>query len=249
MSQPWDVVAAALGSSLLTSAGTFGLVRWQAALQSRAASRDRLREACVRLASHGQSLALRARILRQTAVSRSGIGEGLDVALHYRKPLDLMELSDWLAADLHPMIEAQSVIEITADADIIRVASDLMVAAASVLGTATSFARMDGTTPKGGRDAARRFLSTLRPLYDDPKTEAAIVDAVRELGRQLRLFTRLTRDRLGVNDPDAVIRAFPGLFVDAADGSVPPPADSPFGETSGVERETSGSGSFEGRVR
>ena len=39
---------------------------------------------------------------------------------------------------------------------------------------------------------------------------------MRELGRELRKFARVTREHLGVNDPDVVIRAFPELFAEVA---------------------------------
>lgn len=226
MSEPWAVVAAALGSSLLTSAGTFGLVRWQAVLHSRAASGDRLRLACVQLASRGHSLALRAGALRQTALSRSGLGEGIDVAFRYRKPFDQMELHDWLAVDLTPMLEAQSVIEVTADEEIIQAGSELVLTASSVLNKATSFAATNETSPGNWSEKLVRWVRALRPLHPDPETEEALTQAVRELARQQRRFTSLTRDRLGVNDPEAVIRAFPEMSLDTA-GSADPESAAP----------------------
>ncbi len=65
---------------------------------------------------------------------------------------------------------------------------------------------------RAGRIVSR--FQALVPLRRDPEVEKAIQETVRELGRELRKFTRVTRERLGVNDPDVVIRAFPELFAE-----------------------------------
>ncbi|MGH2447161.1 MAG: hypothetical protein ACRDFS_00935 [Chloroflexota bacterium] len=182
----------------------------------KAADADRLREACVQMGGHALSFALRAHTLYLTAVVRSGIGEGLDVVLYYRKPLDPMELADWLAVDLKPMLEAQSLIEITAGEELVRAASGLVLAAMGVLEKASN---ATSSSPGPGTSAWDRLVVRFRalvPLRRDPEVEKAIQLAVRELGRELRKFARVTRDRLGVNDPDVVIRVFPELFAEAA---------------------------------
>lgn len=216
MNEAWAVVAAALGSATLTIAGTFWLEQWRLGRAGKAAHNDRLREACVQMGAHALSFALRAHALYLTAVFRSGIGEGLDIVLYHRKPIDPMELADWLAVDLKPMLEAQSLIEATAGEELVRAAADLVLAAMAVLEKASSV-----TSSSAGPDASvwRRIVSrfqALVPLRRDPEVEKAIQETVRELGRELRKFTRVTRERLGVNDPDVVIRAFPELFADAS---------------------------------
>ncbi|MHB8289438.1 MAG: hypothetical protein ACYDEY_09415 [Acidimicrobiales bacterium] len=214
MNEAWAVVAAALGSAFLTIAGTFWLEQWRLGRAGKAAHNDRLREACVQMGAHALSLVLRAQALYLTAIFRSGIGEGLDIVLHHRKPIDPMELADWLAVDLKPMLEAQSLIELTAGEELVRAAAGLVLAAMAVLERAGR-----ATSSPAGPDASvwHRFVSRFKalvPLHRDPEVEKAIQETVRELGRQLRKFTRVTRERLGVNDPDAVIRAFPELFAD-----------------------------------
>ena len=237
MNEAWAVVAAALGSATLTIAGTFWLEQWRLGRAAKAADSDRLREACVQMGGHALSFALRVHALYLTAVVRSGIGEGLDIVLYYRKPIDPMELADWPAVDLKPMLEAQSLIEITAGEELVRAASTLVLAAMGVLEKTSS-----ATSSSAGPDASvwHRIVSRLQalvPLHRDPEVEKAIQQAVRELGRELRKFARVTRERLGVNDPDVVIRAFPELFAQAApigqepgkpepEGGVVQPADS-----------------------
>lgn len=216
MNEAWAVVAAALGSATLTIAGTFWLEQWRLGRAAKAADSDRLREACVQMGGHALSFALRAHALYLAAVVRSGIGEGLDIVLYHRKPIDPMELADWLAVDLKPMLEAQSLIEVTAGEELVRAASDLVLVAMGVLEKTSS-----ATSSSAGPDASvwHRIASRLQalvPLHRDPEVEKAIQQAVRELGRELRKFARVTRERLGVNDPDVVIRVFPELFAEAA---------------------------------
>lgn len=218
MSTAWPVVVAALGSASLTIFGTFWLERWRMSRADRGASNDKLSEACVQMSSHALALALRAHTLYLTAVLRSGIGEGLDVALHLRKPIEPMELSDWLFADVRPMLDAQSVIEVTSGNELlIRSAADLVLAAMTVLDKASDIG--ESSAQQVDRRVISRLGTWLRqgvvPLRRDPEKERAIRQAVRDLGQQVRQFARVTREHLGVNDPDAVIRAFPELFADA----------------------------------
>lgn len=217
MTDAWAVVAAALGASALTIIGTFWLERWRLARAEREAQKDRLREACVQMGSHALAFAVRAHALYLTAIVRSGIGEGLDVVLYHRKPLEPMDLADWLAVDLKPILESQSLIEVTGDEELVRAAADLVVAVMTVLekaSNATPSAQIDATP---WHRIVHRFRALI-PLRRDPEVEKAIQRAVRELGRELRRFARATRARLGVNDPDVVIRAFPELFAEV-DGS------------------------------
>jgi len=216
MNEAWAVVAAALGSATLTIAGTFWLERWRLGRAGKTAHNDRLREACVQIAVHALSFAIRAQILYATAVFRSGIREGWDIALRHRKPIDPMEVADWLAVDLKPMLEAQSLIEATAGEELVRAAADLVGAARAVLKKVSK-----ATTSSAGPDASgwRRIVSpfqALVPLRRHPEVEKAIEESVRELGRKLHKFMRVTRECLGVNDPDVAIRAFPELFADAS---------------------------------
>lgn len=216
MNEAWAVVAAALGSAFLTIIGSFWFERWHMSRAARGANDDRLREACVQLASHALVLALRAHTLYLTAVTRSGIGEGIDVALYHRKPADPMALTEWLLEDLKPMLQAQSVIEVMGDQTLIRGAASVGLAGMAVI-SASSNPNLTRVSPVNA-GAIRRihaWLRTLPPIHRDAEVELAMQQAIRELGKQLRRFASLTRERLGVNDPDAVIDAFPRLFTDA----------------------------------
>jgi hypothetical protein len=212
---PWAVVVAALGAAFLTIAGTFWLERWRLARSGREADEGKLREACVQMDSHALRLVVRANAIYLTALVRSGLGEGLDILLHQRKPLDPMELTDWLSQDFGPMLEAQSFIELVGDRDLIQAAASLVVAAVEVVGKASSvgepLGRRDGESI---RERGLRWGRRLAAVRKDPELEKEIQRATRDLGRQVRRFASVTRKRLGVNDPDAVVLAFPELFAD-----------------------------------
>ena len=215
MAEAWAVVAAALGSALLTIVGSFWLERWRVARSERRATGERLREACVQLNGRALNLSFRANALYITSIFRSGLTEGLDVLLHYRKPVDPMELTDWLLQDLKEMVQAQSLIEVLGDRELIRSAADLVLAGSVVLEKASDITKQQ--TPPANAGIGKRvlhWLGTLRSLRRDPEVEQGISEAVAELGRQARRFAALTRERLGVNDPDAVVAAFPHLFAE-----------------------------------
>lgn len=216
MSAAWAVVAAALGASFLTILGTFWLERWRMARAARADNNERLREACVRLNGHAQGFIMRCHGLYLTSIMRSGIGENIDVTLHYRKPADPMVFTEWLLQDLHPMWQAQSVIEMSGDRALIRAGADVIVAAGNVLARASAITD-SRIAPPGARirERLRIRLRSLVPLRRSSEVERTMIEAIRDLARKLRQFARLTRERLGVDDPNAVIAAFPQLFAES----------------------------------
>jgi hypothetical protein len=128
MTDVWPVVAAALLSSGLTVVGTFWLERFRNHHASQVARRDQLRAACGQINSHAISLALRSNALYLTTVLRSGTGEGLDVVLYRRKPIDPLELSSWLLPDWEGITQAQMTIELFVDA-VIRAFPELFAEA------------------------------------------------------------------------------------------------------------------------
>ncbi len=220
MNEAWAVVTAALGASLLTTVGTYWIEHWRAARAERRTEQDRLRQACGQLDAGASAFVLRCTALYQTTILRSGITEGLDIALHHRKPTDPMELADWLGKDLGPMLAAQSVIKLSGNEELMRSAADVVLAAMEVLGKASEVAgRRELDPSERGGGTVGRWLRGLVPLHSDPAVEAAIQEATRLLGRQMCRFARVTREHLGVNDPEAVIRAFPGHFADAGGSS------------------------------
>jgi hypothetical protein len=168
--------------------------------------------------SHAISLALRSNALYLTTVLRSGIGEGLDVVLYHRKPIDPLELSSWLLPDWEGITQAQMTIELFADEDVIRSAAEVVLRAMAVMDASTAaFKRPADSAQPRWRRAVHHMYGNLVPLKRSEDAEQSMQEKVREMARELRQFASLTRKRLGVNDPDAVIRAFPELFAEAGE--------------------------------
>ena len=214
MADAWAVVAAALGASFLTIAGSFWLERWRGRQAARTSWHDQLRTACGQLNSHAISPTLRSNALYLTTILRSGIGEGLDVVLYHRKSIDPLELTGWLLPDWEAITQAQMSIELFGDEDLIRSAAEVVLRAMAVLEASTSaFRRSDDQSQRGWRRATRRVYSNLVPLKRSEAVEHEVRETIKDMGRSLRQFASLTRKRLGINDPEAVIRAFPELFA------------------------------------
>jgi hypothetical protein len=221
-SAAWAVVAAALGAAVLTSAGAFGLeqVR-ERRIETRQRKAD-LRRACGELIACAQRLTHRSGFLNLTVYSRSGFSESLDIAMHHRKPIDLLELGDYLDRDFGPMLRAQSTIWMIGDEELISGATRVILAAGDVI--AKSAALPPDAIPDDDPGAATLIaqrLKSFRSLKKDPAVEAARIESIRELGRSCWLFGQITRKRLGM-DVDDLLRAFPAFTTDvnpAAGGS------------------------------
>lgn len=88
------------------------------------------------MAAASMAFLVRAGSLRSAMHVRSGIGEGLDIVIRLRKPVDPMELHDWLAKDFTPLNDAYARIQVSGTADAVEAASALIDACADVLGAA-----------------------------------------------------------------------------------------------------------------
>jgi hypothetical protein len=214
----WAVVAAALGAALLTTGGAFLLDRYKAGSAAETVDRNELMAACVDLISRAQKLSHRAGFLHETMITRSGLSEGMDIALHHRKPLDQLEIGDYFLVDLGPMLEAQARVWLSGDEDLITHAGGILFASAELMGKSTALPT--DRRPSEGDTAKERMIKRargLKSLERDPELEAARNQALRELGRACWQFGQVMRARLGVKDVEALFRAFPGFHGAPAD--------------------------------
>lgn len=134
-------LVAALGSSGLTGLVALGVFLLQDGRQRKAANRSALHSAYAKLLTRSMSVAMRARALGETARFRSGLTEGIDIVTRQRKPVDGLELHDWMAQDLVPLNEALDEIWTRADQEGIRLANDVVSKCADLLGGSTSFSK------------------------------------------------------------------------------------------------------------
>lgn len=104
----WIPLLAAFGASALTGVAAFGVSAWQASRAEKDVLATQRRHAYSRLLAVTGNVVHSAHVLRLTQELRSGVGEGIDVALRVRKPLDPFELGQWMRNDLEPMYSAWS---------------------------------------------------------------------------------------------------------------------------------------------
>ena len=122
--------------------------------------------------------------------TRSGFNERLDLALRLRRPLDPMDLHDWLAEGFEPINQAWSKIEIVGLAEAVGVVTDLVDACADVVGLATQLGEGRG-----------RFGTYIRGLEWTPNQQEELDSAVKRVIKQRGAFVRLARKELGKDVP------------------------------------------------
>lgn len=134
----WAPVIAALGSSFLTVLGTFGVTERQRTKREQASARLDRSTAYGDLLARSTTLSLRAGALGNAMRLRSGLTESLDVLLRLRRPLDPLELHDWIDKDVGPITEAWSRVWAVGTQEAIEMANRLVLACMDVLSSATS---------------------------------------------------------------------------------------------------------------
>jgi len=209
---------AALGSSALTGLASLGVVAYREWRRGKAHDRDDLRTAIGELLSRSMAVSYRAITMGQTMKTRSGLKEGLDIVFHHRKPVDPMELHDWMAQDLVPLHAALDQIWTRWDQEGIRLANDVVGKCVEVLGVSTA------TTPVGtGLDRARIWAAGERWT---PEMIAANEEAVKQLAHARKRLADYARATLGLPAADlfaqvAAVRE-DAKAIDAAEASEQP---------------------------
>lgn len=187
-------MAAALGAALLTSLGSLGVVGYQERRRGQASDRGALHSAVLELLTRSTAVGLRAQALRDTIRSRSGLGEGVDVMLRYRRPFDAMELHDWQAQDLVPLNAALNQVWTRGDREGIRLADDLVSKCAELLRVSTARAPT--------RTAAKWLL---KAVFGERWTSESLAAQQRALDDMLASRRRLAdyaREKLGMDAAD-----------------------------------------------
>jgi hypothetical protein len=133
----WAPVVAALGASLLTMLGTWGLYQLQRRHTSRAAERQGQFAAYLEVLSRSFTFALRASALGDAMRLRSGLGEGLSIALWHSRPLDPLDLHDWMDKDYRPLTDAWTQVWAVGTQQAIDAADGVMMACRELMTTAT----------------------------------------------------------------------------------------------------------------
>lgn len=126
MSSYWIPVVAALGASALTGLVAFGLDDVRARRERRERLKERRQLAYAEMISHAAALALAAGSMSLTAKLRSGLVEGMDIVFRHRKPIDPLDLHDWLMKELGPMLDAMAEIWVVGTPKAVVAANELL---------------------------------------------------------------------------------------------------------------------------
>lgn len=119
---------------------------------------------------------------------RSGLKEGIDVTLKFRKPADALEIHDWLASDVAPLNAAWSVIWARGDQETIRLANQLLHACGELVGGATT--RSPATT------LASRLTRFIAGEKQTPELEQDLASAVKNVANAREQLAQHARKTL-----------------------------------------------------
>jgi hypothetical protein len=189
----WTAVAA-LGASALTAVTSFLLIAYRERHADRASARSALHKAVVELLTRSLAITLQAKTAGDMMKVRSGLIEGVDIATHTRKPLDHLELHDWMFREWGPLTTAWGEIWTRGDQKLIRLANDLIDCCAEIAGVSTEH-QPAATTP----ERVRRYLVGERWTKEMLSAHEASLKRLAHARRDLALHGRAN---LGVGPVD-----------------------------------------------
>jgi hypothetical protein len=195
----WTAIAA-LGAAGITGLTSFWLLRYQEGRREEAGRRQALSAACNEILWHSMGLLMRANNLANMAVARSGVKEGLDIAMRVRRPLDFLEVYDWMAKDWSPLSGGWSAIWLAGDQELVRLANDVLSHSGAVM---TAFMLPE---PPGQSERASRWFLGVRPTPADKAKQEA---AVKDLASARKRFAEYSRSLLGVDSIDVFAQLAP----------------------------------------
>jgi hypothetical protein len=185
----WAIVVSGVSGGILAIIAAWGSAFYQQrALGEREAAAARNR-AYLELLTRSMTLAQRAQALRLTARLRSGLTESLDVLLRQRRPLDPMQLHDWMMEDMRPAYQAWSDSWIAAPPTVVEAANQLIAACAEVIGD------IGYDFPSDRRGRLHAIVAGVQADHD---ADAAFQRKIEKLGEVRRRFAALIRQETGV---------------------------------------------------
>lgn len=223
-----QLIIIGLGSSGLTGLVAFGIEAWRLRRRVSDVRDDKLIEACAKMISSAQKIIFKAAALHMTMQIRSGLRESLDVLLHQRKPIDVLELNDYLLVEQGVILDAQAVMWLLGDEALHKSGGDIVAAVQELIVASTALPPSRQMNPSD--DVIGKVTTALRgltPLEHGPELEAKIDESARKLGRSCAALVPVMRKSLKVKDVDALFRAHPGLLpVDSDAGPAEEPGTS-----------------------
>ncbi|TYB94053.1 hypothetical protein FXF53_27400 [Micromonospora sp. WP24] len=177
-------VIAALVASGLTASASIGVVAVQAWLARIREDRAALQRSYVALLALSLRLAQKAEVLRRQKHFRSGLREASNLLWGSQKPLDLMELHDWLTADMAALEAAWAEVWVSGDAEGIRLSNDVVDGFSNVMEAAMQ------TSGKRDMQDEDDLMQALRQFAEARRLLALHVRRVMKARpREVELFT------------------------------------------------------------
>ncbi|MFJ2651832.1 hypothetical protein ACIO1C_34550 [Streptomyces sp. NPDC087420] len=197
-------LTAALGASALTAFASLGVIWIQEWLRGRASDTDALHVAMNSVLTRSLAVGMRAQALGQMMRLRSGLVEGFEVAARQRKPVDPLELHDWMAQEIAPLNAAQMEIWARADQEGVRLANDVVGRCMDLLG-----ANIAQSPTRNGWERIRKWAVGERWTTEIQEEHER---ALRELAASRKHFAEYARHSLGRRAVDvfAQVQADPG---------------------------------------
>jgi len=156
--------------------------------------RDR-RQAYTQLLGAAMMVVHTAGMMRVTMITRSGLREGVDIAIRLRKPIEPFDIDDRLRRDWEPLFEAWTHIWAVGSPEAIQNANRLLDTAVEVLGT--------GTRRGEATEGVARWL--LGEKFT-PEQTANFMKQVRALAQARKEFGELMRRELGSEVAELFLR-------------------------------------------
>ncbi len=216
----WVVVAAALGASIATTAGSFILELHRERHREKIAKNDELRTACIHVMASAFKATQRAAAMKMNMIIRSGFSDSLEIALHHRKPIDVLEVHDYLYGELSDALDAQAVIWVLGDSALIKGAGDVILAMGEMIDKSVALPANRNLSMASGRlNRLRVAVRQFKSLSMDETDEKERLKSVKNLSRTCAEFGQVMRKHLGIDDIEAILGVFPGLQKNEESGT------------------------------
>jgi hypothetical protein len=125
---------------------------------------------------------------------RSGLQEGLDVVLRYRKPADIRELYDWMSQDMKPLHDALAKLWTRDNQEGIRLANELVMGCVDLLDASAAL-----PDPASKRERVRIWAFGIRWT---PEMTEKNKRALNELAQARKRYAEHVRACLGRADAE-----------------------------------------------
>lgn len=213
MSNVWAVVIAALGASAITGLASFGVASWSSRQAAKAVLEAQKREAYLGVMTSSVRVMSRAWSLSLAMTVRSGVGEGVDIALYHRKPLDPLDLHTWFSQDFDALHDSAGRVWLHGSQEASQLTDDILLQCASLLELATSL------------PPHRSWIDRLRRIRRDSEFEQRWLGEVRTLGKLRAQLATQARRELGCDLIALGSWPFPEQAMVRPDGEPSPKSD------------------------